>query len=71
MLQRRMRLIKLAQRHLNEAKGWNSMLNKDEDSLSVWRWVNAKVRAHLDMAAYWKMAAESLHYVPGTWSTKF
>lgn len=64
------RLLRCAQRHLDEAKGWIEIAEQRND-LFAKRYANKKTEWHLDMARYWQMAANNLHYVPGTWAYKF
>ena len=71
MQARKLRLLKIAKRHLDEAMGWNEAGKSFRDSLYALRYANRMANAHLEMAKYWEMAVKNLHYIPGTWATTF
>ncbi len=69
----RERLLKIAKRHLDEAKIWNELCGecREKDNLYGMKFCNRKSDEHLRMVEYWHMACNNLHYKPGTWAYKF
>ena len=67
------RFLKIAERHLNEAKAWIEIAKIYNDKYAFWavKIANRKADEHMQMARYWHMACNNLHYKPGTWAYKF
>ncbi len=64
------RFLKIADRHLTEAKIWLDIATSRNDLFGK-RYANDKCDAHLQMARYWHMAVNNLHYKKGTWAYTF
>ena len=64
------RFLRIADRHLNEAEIWMEISSRQNDLFGK-RYANNKAGEHLQMARYWHMAIDNLHYKKGTWAYTF
>lgn len=70
MLLRKRNFANYAQKHLDSAKMW-SEVSKEASTIEGYRFCANMSDNHMAMAKYWVAAIKTLHYVPGTWRTRF
>ena len=63
------KLIRMAEHHLSEAKGWHSLRREFEEKSDMFGIVFAQRKecAHVEMCEYFLDLSKSVRYVQGSW----